>query len=43
MHKGGGHAPWQPEEVMKDFVSHVRDWAIKKHGTQTYGKYRGEQ
>lgn len=27
---------------MKDFVSHVRDWAIEKHGTQTYGKYRGE-
>ena len=42
MRKGGGHAPWQPEELMEDFVSHVRGWAIEKHGTQTYGKYRGE-
>lgn len=23
---------------MKDLVSHARDWAIEKHGNQTYGK-----
>jgi len=37
MRKGGGHAPWQREEVMKDLVSHARDWAIEKHGLQRYG------
>jgi hypothetical protein len=37
MRKGGGHVPRQPEELMKDFVSHARDWAIEKHGHQRYG------
>ena len=41
MRKGGGHAPWQPEELMKDFVSHARDWAIEKHGNQKYGQGEG--
>ncbi len=26
---------------MKDFVSHSRDWAIEKHGNQTYGQGEG--
>ena len=41
MHKGGGHARRQLEEVMKDLVSHARDWAIEKHGNQTYAQGEG--
>ena len=26
---------------MKDLVSHARDWAIEKHGNQTYAQGEG--